>query len=79
MRRMIRANDRQLRVIAPLVAREARDNPHPALDDMLQELGVICSRRGLMTVLADMARIAAGGDVAPLPVVDVLPAHKVYA
>jgi hypothetical protein len=76
---MIRASDRQLRVIVPLVSRAARDTPHPALDDLVGELAVICARRGLLTVLADMERIAAGGEVAPLPVVDVLPAHKVYA
>ncbi len=57
--------DRYLRVVAPIIAREARDNPSRVLDEIVTEIALITQRRGLHAVVVDMQRVAAGGDVLP--------------
>lgn len=57
--------DRWLRALAPVVAREAREDPATVWDEILEALSEAATRRGLRSVLAEMVRVSEGGD--PLP------------
>lgn len=65
--------DRFFRMVTPLVAREARDNPAREWDDLLTLLLQQCASRGLRSVVAETRRVMAGAEPSQPGTLDINP------